>query len=109
MRIFSCKVNFRSILQVVVANYKENDIIWIQDYHLLLVCGENMYCLSLRFQLPKMLRELLPHATIALFLHTPFPSSEIFRALPWREVRPPLYYNRVVSRTAEASARNAGK
>lgn len=43
-------------------------IVWIQDYHLLLV--------------PQMLRQLKPDALIGLFLHIPFPSSEIFRCLP---------------------------
>jgi len=47
------------------------DTIWIQDYHLLL--------------LPGLLRQRLPRATIGFFLHIPFPSSEVFRLLPWRE------------------------
>ncbi len=47
------------------------DTIWVQDYQLLL--------------LPKLLREQLPKAKIGIFLHIPFPSSEIFRLLPWRE------------------------
>jgi trehalose 6-phosphate synthase/phosphatase len=48
--------------------YTPGDLIWIHDYHLLLV--------------PGMLRKLFPDATIGLFVHTPFPSSEIFRCLP---------------------------
>ncbi|GAA5853028.1 hypothetical protein JCM8547_004777 [Rhodosporidiobolus lusitaniae] len=57
----------------VASVYKPGDLIWIHDYHLLLV--------------PKMLRELLPNEkpTISLFLHCPFPSSEFFRCLPRRE------------------------
>ncbi|KAM0748857.1 family 20 glycosyltransferase [Meredithblackwellia eburnea MCA 4105] len=57
----------------VAETYKEGDLIWIHDYHLLLV--------------PLMLRELLPdqHPYISLFLHCPFPSSEYFRCLPRRE------------------------
>ncbi|PWZ01488.1 hypothetical protein BCV70DRAFT_75168 [Testicularia cyperi] len=51
--------------------YQEGDIIWINDYHLLLV--------------PQMVRERLPHATIGLFVHIAFPSSEIFRCLSMRE------------------------
>ncbi len=47
------------------------DIIWIQDYHLML--------------LPSLLRELLPKAKIGFFLHIPFPPFEIFRLLPWRK------------------------
>ncbi|TPX43022.1 hypothetical protein SeMB42_g04895 [Synchytrium endobioticum] len=54
----------------VVAAYEPNDIIWVHDYHLLLV--------------PSMIRKALPKATIGFFLHTPFPSSEIFRCLPRR-------------------------
>ena len=51
--------------------YQEGDIVWINDYHLLLV--------------PQMVRERLPHATIGLFVHIAFPSSEIFRCLSMRE------------------------
>jgi trehalose 6-phosphate synthase/phosphatase len=32
-----------------------------------------------------MIRELIPEANIALFIHAPFPSSEIFRCLPKRK------------------------
>jgi len=49
----------------------EDDLIWIHDYHLLL--------------LPQILRHRLPRARIGFFLHIPFPSSEIFRLLPHRE------------------------
>lgn len=50
---------------------RPGDRIWIHDYHLLL--------------LPQMVREAFPEAAIGFFLHIPFPSSEIFRILPWRE------------------------
>ncbi|MFW6105039.1 MAG: bifunctional alpha,alpha-trehalose-phosphate synthase (UDP-forming)/trehalose-phosphatase [Chloroflexota bacterium] len=56
---------------VVSGIAKPNDIIWIHDYHLML--------------LPKLLRERLPKATVGFFLHIPFPSFEIFRLLPWRK------------------------
>jgi trehalose 6-phosphate synthase/phosphatase len=46
------------------------DMIWIHDYHLML--------------LPQLIREKIPDATIGFFLHTPFPSFEIFRLLPQR-------------------------
>jgi len=49
---------------------EQGDIIWIHDYHLML--------------LPKLVRERLPGAAIGFFLHIPFPSFEIFRLLPWR-------------------------
>ncbi|KAG0140060.1 hypothetical protein CROQUDRAFT_665689 [Cronartium quercuum f. sp. fusiforme G11] len=57
--------------QKIVEIYRPGDLIWIQDYHLLLV--------------PRMLRKMLPKAYIGLFLHSPFPSSEFFRCLPRRE------------------------
>ncbi|MFW6131411.1 MAG: bifunctional alpha,alpha-trehalose-phosphate synthase (UDP-forming)/trehalose-phosphatase [Candidatus Aminicenantaceae bacterium] len=47
-----------------------NDIIWIHDYHLMI--------------LPHIIRQAQPDSTIGFFLHIPFPSSEIFRILPWR-------------------------
>lgn len=68
---------FRAYVQVnqsfadrLVAEYKEGDVIWIHDYHLLLV--------------PAMVRAALPRAPIGLFVHIAFPSSEIFRCLSRR-------------------------
>lgn len=55
----------------IVQEYKRGDIIWIHDYHLLLV--------------PKMVRDKLPDAQIGFFLHTAFPSSEVFRCLSVRK------------------------
>jgi trehalose 6-phosphate synthase/phosphatase len=49
---------------------RPDDIIWVHDYHFML--------------LPGFLREKLPDATIGFFLHIPFPSFELFRLLPWR-------------------------
>ena len=46
----------------------DGDNVWIQDYHLML--------------LPALLRERLGHRKnikIGFFLHTPFPSSEVYR------------------------------
>jgi trehalose 6-phosphate synthase/phosphatase len=54
----------------VLAIYQPGDEIWIHDYHLLL--------------LPQLLREKLPQASVAFFLHIPFPSFEVFRQLPTR-------------------------
>ncbi|KAJ2374500.1 hypothetical protein IW150_003064 [Coemansia sp. RSA 2607] len=51
--------------------YSDGDVVWVQDYHLLL--------------LPEMVSKLHPAATIGLFLHSPFPSSELFRSLPQRK------------------------
>jgi trehalose 6-phosphate synthase/phosphatase len=55
---------------VVAGIARPNDIIWVHDYHLML--------------LPRLLRERLPKATVGFFLHIPFPSFEVFRLLPWR-------------------------
>ncbi len=61
------KIFAEAILQV----YRPGDTIWVHDYHLML--------------LPEMLRrELGDDTPIGYFLHIPFPSSEIFRLLPWR-------------------------
>lgn len=55
----------------VAMHYKSGDLIWVHDYQLML--------------LPSLLRERLPDARIGFFLHIPFPSSEVFRILPWRK------------------------
>ncbi len=55
----------------IAKEYKQGDMVWIHDYHLLLV--------------PLMLRKLVPDAIIGLFVHAPFPSSEVFRCLPKRK------------------------
>lgn len=56
----------------IIAVYRKGDTIWIQDYHLML--------------LPSLLRALIgPDVQIGFFLHTPWPSSEIFRILPDRK------------------------
>ncbi|WFD32405.1 hypothetical protein MSPP1_003451 [Malassezia sp. CBS 17886] len=54
----------------VVAEYRAGDIVWVHDYHLVLV--------------PQMVRKRIPQAHIGLFLHSSFPSSELFRCLPQR-------------------------
>jgi trehalose 6-phosphate synthase/phosphatase len=56
--------------ETVRQQYQEGDLIWVHDYQLML--------------LPQMLRQRLPAARIGFFLHIPFPSSEVFRILPWR-------------------------
>jgi len=59
--------------EAVVKALQPDDILWIHDYHLML--------------LPKLVRERFPEMPIGFFLHIPFPSWEIFRMLPraWRE------------------------
>jgi trehalose 6-phosphate synthase/phosphatase len=49
---------------------EQGDLVWVHDYHLML--------------LPKMLHERRPDLRIGFFLHTPFPSYEIFRCHPKR-------------------------
>ena len=52
----------------VVEVAEESDVIWIHDYHLML--------------LPQLVKERLPKATVGFFLHIPFPSFEIFSLKP---------------------------
>jgi trehalose 6-phosphate synthase/phosphatase len=54
----------------IVREYRPGDVIWIHDYHLLLV--------------PRLVRRFLPDAPLGFFLHVPFPAPEVFRILPWR-------------------------
>jgi len=63
------RVNER-FAEMVVQRYQPGDLIWVHDYHLLLV--------------PGLLRQRLPNARIGFFLHIPFPAAEVFRVLPWR-------------------------
>lgn len=59
---------------VVFEELQDGDMVWVHDYHLMM--------------LPQMLRKLMggsfPNVKIGWFLHTPFPSSEIYRVLPVR-------------------------
>ena len=55
-----------AVLQIA----EPDDIIWIHDYQLLL--------------LPGLIRTEFPDITIGFFQHIPFPSSELFRLIPWR-------------------------
>jgi trehalose 6-phosphate synthase len=57
--------------EVVAAQYRPGDAIWVHDFQLM--------------RLPALLRERLPGARIGYFLHIPFPSAEVFAALPARE------------------------
>jgi trehalose 6-phosphate synthase len=56
----------------IAADCVDGDIVWVHDYHLLLV--------------PSLLRQkvalLNKRITIGFFLHTPFPASDQFRILP---------------------------
>lgn len=52
----------------VLSVWRPGDIVWILDYHLLL--------------LPAMLRARIADIVVALYIRSPFPSSELFRCLP---------------------------
>ncbi|KAL5552927.1 hypothetical protein UlMin_040328 [Ulmus minor] len=49
----------------------EDDYVWIHDYHLMI--------------LPTFLRKRFYRVKLGFFLHSPFPSSEIYRTLPVRD------------------------
>ncbi|XP_002521023.2 probable alpha,alpha-trehalose-phosphate synthase [UDP-forming] 9 [Ricinus communis] len=49
----------------------EEDYVWVHDYHLML--------------LPTFLRKSYNRVKLGFFLHSPFPSSEIYRTLPVRD------------------------
>ena len=61
----------RQFADVIIQNFNQGDLVWIHGFHLLI--------------LPSYLIRRIPMAKIGLFLHTPFPSSEIFRTLWCRE------------------------
>jgi len=61
----------RQFADVVVQCFNEGDLVWIHGFHLLI--------------LPSYLTRRIPMAKIGIFLHTPFPSSEIFRTVWCRE------------------------
>ena len=58
----------------IVTHVEDGDMIWIHDYHLLLLGS------ILRQRLRKK-----KHVKIGLFVHTPFPSEDYFSILPFRE------------------------
>ncbi|MGB9023303.1 MAG: bifunctional alpha,alpha-trehalose-phosphate synthase (UDP-forming)/trehalose-phosphatase [Candidatus Bathyarchaeia archaeon] len=57
--------------EALVGVATEDDMIWIHDYHLML--------------LPSLVRKMMPKSRIGFFLHIPFPSFEVFRLLPQRK------------------------
>ncbi|MBI4912990.1 MAG: trehalose-6-phosphate synthase [Acidobacteria bacterium] len=61
----------RKFAEVVKEEAKTDDpIVLVQDYHFAL--------------LPRMIRELLPRATVISFWHIPWPNSEAISICPWR-------------------------
>ncbi|KAM0866729.1 hypothetical protein ACQ4PT_042452 [Festuca glaucescens] len=57
--------------KVMEAINTDDDCVWVHDYHLML--------------LPTFLRKRLHRIKLGFFLHSPFPSSEIYRTLPVRD------------------------
>jgi trehalose 6-phosphate synthase/phosphatase len=57
--------------KVILEHTESGSRVWIHDFHLMLV--------------PELLRKRDPSLSIGFFLHTPFPSSEVYRLLPGRE------------------------
>jgi trehalose 6-phosphate synthase len=49
---------------------EENPVVLLQDYHFAL--------------LPRLLKDRLPHARVAIFWHIPWPNAESFGICPWR-------------------------
>ncbi|KAJ0081492.1 hypothetical protein Patl1_12066 [Pistacia atlantica] len=56
--------------EVVNKHHKDGDVVWCHDYRLMF--------------LPKCLKDRNSGMKVSWFLHTPFPSSEIYRTLPSR-------------------------
>lgn len=65
-----CTVN-RKFADKVIEIYNTGDVVWVHDYHLLL--------------LPSYILRKLRTTRVGLFLHIPFPSSEIFRTISVRD------------------------
>lgn len=60
----------RKYARVVLREAPDDAYVWVHDYHLLLVAHE--------------LREAGFEGDVGFFLHTPFPSPDVFEKLPWR-------------------------
>nr|AAA66891.1 unknown protein [Saccharomyces cerevisiae] len=72
----NAKAQHQTFTNEIAKTMNHNDLIWVHDYHLMLV--------------PEMLRvkiheKQLQNVKVGWFLHTPFPSSEIYRILPVRQ------------------------
>lgn len=60
----------RKFAQAILAVHREDDFVWVHDYHLMNVAHEA--------------RSRGLTSRIAFFLHIPFPPLDIFAKLPWR-------------------------
>ncbi|GAB3548686.1 trehalose-6-phosphate synthase [Noviherbaspirillum agri] len=65
------EVNQRFADAVIAEANTDDPVVLVQDYHFAL--------------LPRMVRDVLPKATIITFWHIPWPNSESFGICPWRE------------------------
>lgn len=64
------EINQRFAEAIVDVPTRRDPILWVHDYHLMLV--------------PRFLREVRSKSAILYFLHTPFPAPELFSRVPWR-------------------------
>lgn len=62
------RVNVRFAHAVLEELRDDDDVIWVQDYHLMAV--------------PQLVRDGRPDATIGFFWHIPWPAVEVYRILP---------------------------
>lgn len=65
-----CQAN-QIMADAILEIAEDNDNVWVHDFHF--------------FMLPKLIKKKKPNVKVGIFLHTPFPSSEIYRQLPVRE------------------------
>jgi trehalose 6-phosphate synthase len=61
----------RRFAEAAAISAEKDGVVWVQDYQLQLV--------------PQMLRDVRPDLRIGFFLHIPFPPTELFKQLPWRD------------------------
>ncbi|SNR78157.1 trehalose 6-phosphate synthase [Humidesulfovibrio mexicanus] len=93
-RYWNCyqEVN-RKFARTVAANSREDDYVWVHDYHLMHVAG--------------FLREQGARRSCGFFLHIPFPAPDIFLKLPWRrQVLSALLEHQLVGFQTLADRRN---
>ncbi|TVR67725.1 MAG: bifunctional alpha,alpha-trehalose-phosphate synthase (UDP-forming)/trehalose-phosphatase [Spirochaetaceae bacterium] len=65
------RINQR-FFDVLSKEMEDDAIVWVHDYQLML--------------LPELIKERFPESQVGFFLHIPFPSFEVFRLLPSREL-----------------------
>jgi trehalose 6-phosphate synthase/phosphatase len=61
----------RKFARMIIDNTEPEDLIWIQDYHLMLA--------------PGLVRQAQPDRNLGFFCHIPFPHADVFRILPQRK------------------------